>query len=209
MEECGLYSSPENRDRRAVLNMVMNLWVSQTAGSFLTVFYGADWLLLLLLLLLLFQLSSLSYHHNLACTSTDNHGSGFVFWALTPCNLVCGLQHVFEEHIAAVFKVEGFFWGGGRMSSEILVLRYKTTRCRNSTEHRTVTPANSTDNTPTPVFIFAQNLMKPNGLTVNSILVRKYAIVQQTSVHTFELPVPAMKAHERVEDRSTISLPRR
>ena len=112
------------------------------------------------------------YHHNLACTSTDNHGSGFVFWALTLCNLVCGLQQVFEDHIAAVYKVEGC-WGGWVMSSEILVLRYKITCYRSSAEHRTVTPANSKDSTPTPVFIFAQNLTRPNGLTGNNIRVRK------------------------------------
>ena len=37
LEDCGLYSSAQDRDRRAVVNMIMNLWVSQTAGSFLTV----------------------------------------------------------------------------------------------------------------------------------------------------------------------------
>ena len=37
IEECGLYSSAQDRDWRAVVNMVMNLSVSQTAGNFLTV----------------------------------------------------------------------------------------------------------------------------------------------------------------------------
>lgn len=46
MEVCGLYSSAQDRNRRAVVNMVMNLSVSQTAGSFLTLFRGANWLLL-------------------------------------------------------------------------------------------------------------------------------------------------------------------
>jgi hypothetical protein len=70
-------------------------------------------------------------------------------------------------------KSKAVWGGGGRKSREILVLRYKTTRYWNSAEHRTVTPANSIDSTPTPVFIFAQNLMRPNVLTVNNFLVRK------------------------------------
>jgi hypothetical protein len=64
--------------------------------------------------------------------------------------------------------------GGWRMSSEILFLRYKTSR-RNSAEHISQPhphPQNSTDSTPTPVFIFAQDLMIPNVLTVKSIIVQ-------------------------------------
>jgi len=148
MEEYGLYSSAQERDRRAVVNMVLSLSVSQTAGSVLTLFIGVG-------------CCCFSYHHcryrHLRVLQQSR--LRFVFWAVPPCNLVCGLQQVFEEHIAAAFKVEVFFLGGGRMSSEILVLRYKTTRCRNSAEHRTVAPANSTDSTPTSFFIFAQNII--------------------------------------------------
>jgi hypothetical protein len=56
----------------------------------------------------------------------------------------------------------------------------------------------STDSTPTPVLIFAQDLMIPNVLTVK-ILLYENVIVQRTSVRTFEPLVYAIRPYERVE----------